>query len=256
MYFWPYISLPNHNVEPATWVRPPLGRFPPSPSYLLSYLKVKGRDFLGRLAMTWSSKPSLLTPAQYRPQTGKIVPTAKALHVAMYDALARGDKATLRKVCGVVLADRFGTAIDARPAGRRYAWELLRYNKTLWRYPRIVDHKLTPMQADPRDPKKQTPPILRQVVVAIASRQRRVEYDYSKEGGGRAVPGSEKEVDVVENVVLSQPLDRNTWVPRADWKIISLIGEMTPEKWVEEQETMRIMQQMQAQAAESKMGIR
>lgn len=237
-------------------MRPPLRRFPRSPRYLYNYLFVKTRDFLGRLAMTWSSKPSLLTAAQYRPQTGKVVPTAKALHVAMYEALARGDKATLRKVCGVVLADRLGAAVDARPPGRSYTWELLRYNKTAWRYPRIVDHKLTPMQADPRDPKRQTPPVLRQVVVAIASRQRRVEFDHSKEGGGRAIPGSEKVVDVVENIVLSQPLDRNTWVPRADWKIISLIGEMTPEKWVEEQETMKIMQQMQAQSAESKMGMR
>lgn len=238
----------------ATWVRPPLSRFPRSPSYLYNYLFVKGRDFLGRLGMKWSSKPSLLTPALYKPNTSKIVPMAKAMHVAMYEALAKGDKATLRKTCGAVLADRFGGAVDARPAGRRYGWELVRYNKTLWRYPRIVDHKLMPMQRDPRAAGRTPPPILRQVVVAIASRQRRVEYDYSRQGGGRSIPGSEKEVDVVENLVLSQPLDRDTWVPRADWKIISLVGETTPEKWKEDAEVMQTMERLNAEATRNRIG--
>ncbi|KAJ9160510.1 hypothetical protein NKR19_g3137 [Coniochaeta hoffmannii] len=249
-------DLQNEILIPSTWVRPPLGRFPRSPSYLYHYLFTKGRDFLGRLGMKWSSKPGLFKPALYKPNTSKIVPMAKAMHVAMYEALARGDKAALRKTCGAVLADRFAATIDSRPPGRRYGWELVRYNWTMpWRYPRIMDHKLTPLQRDPRLSDNAHPPVLRQVVVTIASRQRRVEYDYGKQGGGRVVPGSEKEVDVVENVVLSQPLDRDTWVPKADWKIISLIGETTPEKWREDKELMESMERLHAQQTRNRIGL-
>jgi protein MBA1 len=204
--------------------------------------------------MKWSSKPSFLKPAMYKPNTSKIVPMAKAMHAAMYEALAKGDKATLRKTCGAVLADRFAATIDTRPPGRRYGWELVRYNKTAWGYPRVMDNKLTPMQRDPRQGGKNVQTAVRQVVVAIASRQRRVEFDDSKLGGGRAIPGSEREVDVVENVVISQPLDMSTWAPRADWKIISLIGEMTPEKYLQEREVMESFDRYHADTTRKKIG--
>lgn len=236
-------------------MRPPLGRFPPSPGYLFSYLFVKGRDFLSRLGMKWSSKPTLLKPAMYKPNTSKIVPMAKALHVAMYEALAKGDKATIRKTCGTVLANRLIATVDARPAGRRYGWELVRYNKTLWRFPRIADNKLMPMQRDPRAGNRIPSPILRQVVVTIASRQRRVEYDYSKQGGGKVIPGSEKEVDIVENLVLSQPLDRYTFIPTRDWKILGLIGETTREKWKEDQEFNKTLERLEAEKTQNKIGL-
>lgn len=172
----------------------------------------------------------------------------------MYDALARGDKDTLKRVCGIVLRDRFDTIIEARKPGQRFTWELVRYNKAVWRYPRIVDHKVAPLQPDARVPNR-LPPIMRQVTVAIASRQRRVEYDYSRAGGGKVVPGSEKEVDVVENVVLSCTLNRKTFVA-SDWKIISLIGEMTPEKWAGEQAFMKEMQMTEQSRVQSKLKLK
>jgi protein MBA1 len=222
----------------ATFVRPPISRFPLRPSFLKDYIFVKAQNLISRIAIVWSSKPSLFKRAQFKSDKAKLVPTAKALHRAMYDAVARGDKEALRQVCGVQLRQRFETAIDSRPPGRRYGWELVRYNKTLWRYPRIVDNKVAipPLDVTTKDHR---PPILRQVVVAIASRQRRVEYDYSKQGGGKVVPGSEKEVDVVENVVLNRTLDRDTFVPNADWVITALLGETTPEKWAEESELLK-----------------
>jgi protein MBA1 len=193
-----------------------------------------------RLGYRFSSKRGLFKPALYKPQTAKLVPTAKALHRAMYEALARGDKEGLHKVCGVELRNRFERAIDGRDPGRRFEWELVRYNKTLWGYPRIVDNKLNAIPIPDQRPNSR-PPFLRQVVVAIASTQRRVQYDHSKAGGGRVVRGSEVEVDVVENVVMACTLDRDTYVA-TDWKIIALVDETTPEKWTQEMELVREFQ--------------
>lgn len=232
-----------------TWVRPPLARFPPSGQYLYNYLKTKATDSLSRLGLWFSSKPGFFKPAQFKPNNKKLVPTAKALHRAMYEAVANGDKAALRQVCANALSSRFSMAIDARPPGRKYSWELLRYNKRIWLYPRVVNHKVVPLPADPSRPTLRRP-ILRQVTVAIASRQRRVEYVDSKDGGrGQPVPGSEKEVDVVENMVMSCQVDRDTFV-QTPWRIVGMVGEMTLEKFREEKQ---ILDDMEAYEAAKKM---
>ncbi|KAB5559968.1 hypothetical protein GE09DRAFT_1115127 [Coniochaeta sp. 2T2.1] len=241
---------------PMTWVRPPLSRFPRSWDYLKAYITTKARDLATRIGIEFSSKPTFFKKRLYKAHTRKLVPLAKALHINMYEAVAKGDKATLRTVCGTAMADSFVRLIESRLPGRKYGWELVRYNWKAWGYPRVVDHKLIPSAGDPMNPYKPGD-IIRQVVVAIASRQRRVEYEFTRESKEwREVPGSEKEVDVVENVVLNQALDRRTFAPLGEWKIISLVGEMTPEKFREERDLLKLIEDRQAGEMEKRMGLK
>jgi protein MBA1 len=153
----------------------------------------------------------------------------------MYEAVARGDKLALKKVCGEHLASRFSKAIDARPAGRRYGWELVKYNSALF-WPRVLDNKIIQMGADKKMGVTR-PPVIRQVVVGIMSRQRRWEVE-SVKGKDRVVEGSEKEQDVTEYVVLNCAMDRDTWI-QGDWRIIGTTSETTPEKWREAQQLLQ-----------------
>lgn len=158
------------------------------------------------------------------------------MHRAMYEAIAKGDKDSVRNICSAAFADRLSAAIDGRPPGRRYTWELVRYCKP-WIYPRVVDQKLAVMPKDPMRP-QYSPPSIRQVIVAIDSVQRRVEHDWTKAGGGKVVPGSEKEMRVLEYVVLQRTVDRNTWV-QGDWKVLALTKETTPEQFFEGRALMK-----------------
>lgn len=160
----------------------------------------------------------------------------------MYESLAKGDTLALKRVCGDHLAARFSAAIDARTAGRRYGWELVKYNKTIW-FPRVMDNKIIQMGADKRAGIMH-PPVIRQVVVGIASTQRRWEVEVGRKGGEeRVVEGSEKVADVLEYVVLNCAMDRESWV-QGDWKIISTVGETTPEKWRENQRLMKDLESL------------
>ncbi|KAK3941894.1 hypothetical protein QBC46DRAFT_257444 [Diplogelasinospora grovesii] len=214
---------------PGTFVRPPLSRFPrgakPFFRFLYEFLRVKFMDAVQVPIFKYTSKPSLFSRALWKRNNANVVLTAKALHRQMSEALAVGDKTALHKICvSQLLTPLLGT-IDARPKGRRYGWELVRYNQS-WYYPRIMSHKIL-AAADPSIPDS---PYIRQVVVAIASRQRRVEYDDSPRGGGRVVPGSEKEADLVENVVLTCTINPHTYA-QDEWRIFGTVKNTTPDDW-------------------------
>jgi protein MBA1 len=141
-------------------------------------------------------------------------------------ALAVGDKDTLNKICTRKMAGTLLSSIDARPRGRRYGWELVRYTNKLF-YPSIRSHKMSPVSRD------REAPIIRQVVVAISSKQRRFVYDAE----GAVVPGSEKEIDVVENVAIACVVDGRTW-EQSEWRIIGTIKPTTYEGWLDDKALM------------------
>jgi protein MBA1 len=164
--------------------------------------------------------------ARFKPRGSTLIPTAKALHRSMAQALAVGDKDTLTKICTRKMAGTLLASIDARPRGRRYGWELVRYTNKLF-YPSIRSHKMSPVSRD------REAPIIRQVVVAISSKQSRVVYDAE----GAVVPGSQKEIDVVENVAMACVVDGRTW-EQSEWRIIGTIKPTTYEGWMDEKALM------------------
>ncbi|KAK3996965.1 hypothetical protein QBC44DRAFT_304003 [Cladorrhinum sp. PSN332] len=214
-------------VFPATFVRPPLSQFPKSPGKWLRFLKhmiwAKTQEKLQQILMKVQSKPTLLKRARWQRNNSAVILTAKGLHRSMAEAFASGDKTTIRNVCTANLGTPLLAAIDNRPRTRRYGWELVEYTKKM-AYPSIRASRIMPASKDPNAI------IVRQVVVAIASKQRRVEYDDSARGGGRIVPGSEKELEVVENVAIAQAINPHTW-EGGEWRLLGTVKPTTLEDW-------------------------
>lgn len=229
-------------VFPGTFIRPPLSQWPKG---IMNWLY-----FFGQLVMTelveigsaamikFTSKPTLFKRAIFKHNKSAIILTAKALHRQMAEALATGDKETLRKVCVARFATALRASIDSRPKGRRYGWELVEYTNKLW-YPSIRSYRMTPLS------KLKGAPVVQQVVVALSSKQRRVEYDDSRKGQGKMVPGSEREVDVVEYVALVNIINAKTFTSDT-WKILGVIKPTTLESWSAEKRLSLTLEKSEA----------
>lgn len=197
--------------------------------FAYTWIQQKAIDYFGIFMYGFSSKPKWWKGATFKRNKAQIVPTAKALHVTMSEALARGDKLALHNVCTSQLYSQLSVAVERRPPHKRYGWELVRYNMSPL-YPRVVDDKIAMLSAGQGT--------LRQAVVAIASRQRRVEYDDSPKGRGRVVPGSEKEADLVEYVVLSACIDQETHIQK-EWRVFGTIKPTTLEGYESEKALLK-----------------
>ena len=215
-------------VKTETFVIPPFSRFPkqfkPLMSYLWAIIKVKTIDFLVSRQYRFSSMPGWRQKPLVSLKKGPFIAQAKALHRQMNEAIASGDTNGLAKIVDESLYVPLMVNIQQRPKGRTCTWELVRYNKE----PRVVSLKLLPFQG--------TDSLLWQVTVSIESRQRLVEYEK-----GKVVPGSEKELDLSENMVIGTMVHSKTWATSGGWKIIGTIQPMTPEKWEREQETVKLL---------------
>jgi protein MBA1 len=189
---------------------------------------LKLQEFVTNAALKYSSKPSFFKRATFQPKRSALVPTAKALHRSLAEALAAGDKQTLNNICSRKLVSPLLASIDARPRGRRYAWELVKYTNKLV-YPSIKSHRLSPISRD------RHAPIIRQAIVAISSKQRRVVYD----AADQVIPGSEKEMDVVEHFAIASIVDpKNNW-HQSEWRVIGTVQPTTLESWLEEKELLQ-----------------
>ncbi|KAK4189179.1 hypothetical protein QBC35DRAFT_151992 [Podospora australis] len=234
--------LKSENIQtilPGTLVRPPLSRWPNDAKswvrFLWEILKVRTMEAFVNSGIKFQSKPSILKRAIVRRNKSAAVSAAKALHRQLAEALATGDKETIQKVCIKKLSTSLIATVDARPRGRRYGWELVEYTQQFW-YPSIRSFRMVPVL------KGKDAPIQKQAVVAISSKQRRVEYDDSRKGQGKMVPGSEKEVDVVEYVTIGAMMDGRTYESDA-WKIVGLIKATSPEDWAMERHLSRIVEE-------------
>ncbi|KAK4242045.1 hypothetical protein C8A03DRAFT_40611 [Achaetomium macrosporum] len=218
---------------PGTFVLPPLSGFPKSLIQKLRFLGywclVKGQEIITNAAVKFTSKPSIFTRAAFKAKRSALIPTAKALHRTMAEALASGDRDTINRICTRKFAGTLVASIDGRPRGRRYGWELVGYTNKLF-YPSVKSHRITPIS------REKYAPIIRQAVVAISSRQRRVEYD----ARGQVVPGSEKEIEAVENVVVVCLVDPKTWT-QSEWRLLGTVKPTTLEEWKQEAVLLKTM---------------
>ncbi|KAK4154878.1 hypothetical protein C8A00DRAFT_42423 [Chaetomidium leptoderma] len=220
-------------VVPGTFVIPPISQLPKPLGqklrFLGSWFVMKTQESITNAALRFTSKPTIFKRAAFKPKRRVIIPTAKALHRSMAEALAAGDRHTISKICSKQLSIPLLASIDARPRGRRYGWELVKYTNKLF-YPSIRSHRMAPISRD------RNAPIVRQAVVAISSKQRRVEYD----SAGQLIPGSEKEMDVVENVAIGCIVDPRSWEQR-EWRLIGTVKSTTYEGWNVEKEQLKAM---------------
>ncbi len=218
-------ELTRHPKPAGTFILPPRAQFPKGLwdkcRFISFWLLIKFQETVTNMSTRFSSKLTIFKPAQLKAKRSTIIPTAKALHRSMAEALASGDKHTINKICSRKLSAPLLASIDGRPRGRRYGWEI-EYTKKLF-YPSIKSHRMSPLSRD------RYGPIVRQAVVAISSKQRRFQIDAQ----GKVVPGTEKTVDVIENLAISCIIDGKTW-KQGDWRIVGTIKPTTLEAWVQE----------------------
>ncbi|KAI0972003.1 hypothetical protein F4678DRAFT_430823, partial [Xylaria arbuscula] len=206
---------------PYTIVTPPLRRYPLAPTKLtqMLWLLAKNRattlgSLLGVYFLSMGGK--WLTWPRFRARKRACIPAAKALHAQMSEAVAAGDKDTLRRICAPELFQTLAGAVDVRPAGTRTEWELVRYDQRLT-YPRLADFRIS-YQPLPAGGMR----LLKQAVVSIASVQRVTRYD----AAGAKVPGSERERTMTEHIVLQAEVEDKTF-ESAPWKIWGTLPEMS-----------------------------
>ncbi|KAK8099363.1 uncharacterized protein PG998_012604 [Apiospora kogelbergensis] len=159
---------------PQTFVTPPFWRYPKSPIKFLqmvwhvNYTRIF--NYASLLLFKVASMPNYKTRPRFKVRRQVILPAAKAMHLEMNEALARGDKETLRRVCTYEYYQKLAGIIDSRPRGYRAEWELVKYRSALT-YPRIAEHKIGLMPTASGTQKAYC-----QAIVSIASVQRVVRH--------------------------------------------------------------------------------
>ncbi|PQE15180.1 Mitochondrial inner membrane Mba1 protein [Rutstroemia sp. NJR-2017a WRK4] len=183
--------------------------------------KARVMDMVSIFAMKFSSPRVGRMKYKIQLDRHRIVPTAKGMHDEMYKAFAEGDSKTLHKICADGLYESFMGRIGARPKGEKIEWELVRMNGT----PKIISHRAATLPVA-----MGAGSFLRQAVVRIASRQKMTR----KSRNGEVVPGSGKEKDVVEYLVLQ--MFYRGYEP-GEWRVWGTTEETTlerAEEWEEE----------------------
>ncbi|KAI8957715.1 hypothetical protein F5Y11DRAFT_338534 [Daldinia sp. FL1419] len=215
---------------PQTLVAPPPWRYPRQPSkfFHMLWLHIKARygALWAIFSMKIMSQPTVfLSKPLFKFHKAAAIPTAKALHFQMSEAMAIGDKETLRSICTPELFQTLASTIDARPRGIRAEWQLVRYAST-WLYPRVADWRVG-YQPLPDNEMK----MVKQIVVSISSVQRIARYDDTK--GGIKIHGSERERKMTEHIVLQADMDKNTFEAEP-WRIWGTLPEATYEEYLSE----------------------
>ena len=170
------------------------------------------------MGQSWTSRP------QFKARKSQIAPTAKTMYRELLEAFAAEDRTTIKKLCTPAFAEKFIHAIERRKNNERVHWELVKYNQPLV-YPRLLSHLI----ANPNPKDKTT--MLEQAVVAISSTQR--VYKTKKSAVGEIIPGSLKEQDTVEYIVMWRHLNAVTWA-KSSWIIWGTTGPTRPEDIVEQ----------------------
>ncbi|KAK7750447.1 hypothetical protein SLS62_007636 [Diatrype stigma] len=223
------------NSAYRTLVAPPIWRYPRQPSkfFKMLYLnaKVKMETLVVMLAFKFNSCPRPFRSLPiFKAHRASAIPTAKALHARMSEALAAGDKETLRAICIPEMFRSLAHVIDNRGPNIRAEWEVLSYDRS-WYYPRLADWRVM-MIPIPNRPARN----VKQAVVSISSVQRIARYDLSR--GGAKIEGSERVRHLLEHIVLQAEIDDKTW-EHGPWRIWGTLPEDTLESFLKQEADIR-----------------
>lgn len=180
---------------------------------------------------SWQSKASWKASPRLSAKRGDVVAAARSLHASMSACLAAGgpaEKVQLAQICVPKLYRSLISAIESRPRGKSYRWELLAGSSG-----RLLDHKWTDMDVGVKVS-------FRQAVVAIRSRQRLTELN------ARGEEVSRKEMDLTENVVLWRSVDKANFT-QGDWQIYGTLKETTLEDIETELQELNDIQRVSAE---------
>ncbi|KAL2758417.1 hypothetical protein ACRALDRAFT_1055323 [Sodiomyces alcalophilus JCM 7366] len=231
-----------NKLFPGTFIPMPLSKVPKTPSIFFKYqfarLKAKFWDALSVITLRWRSRPSIF--AFYsKPRAGlyrsQALAAGKALHSRLGQALAEGDRDTLREICINDLYQTLSAAIDKRKPWERTTWNILQNHGA-----RLAAHRIAILP--PPLPKNL---MVQQAVVAIDTTQ---SLDRVDSRTGESIPGAARVQRRTEYLALSKEWNSETYTS-GPWQVIGHVKETTLDTWRKEEEDLKVMQTIQTEKA-------
>ncbi|KAM0279044.1 hypothetical protein ACHAQH_004826 [Verticillium albo-atrum] len=220
------------SLFPGTFVPLSLARTPRAPSAFLGYqyarIRAFASDFLSTFVLRFQSRPSFFKKPRADLYRSRARAAGTALHARLGQALAAGDRNTLRAICTPALYETLGAALDRRARNERTTWEVVTMHST-W----LAAHRVGVLPPPlPKDT------MIQQAVVAVDSTQRLDRVDVRT---GLSIPGAARVQRRVEYLAIARRWNGATYVA-GDWKVIGNATETTPESWAHEQAKMAAME--------------
>ncbi|KAL2884868.1 hypothetical protein HOO65_090163 [Ceratocystis lukuohia] len=220
-------------LMPGTFIALPFNKLSwgDLPKYQWERCKNWAQNYFYRLSLSWASKPGIFKPAVLKYESrSQLVQTALSLQRDVNVAMASGDEAALRRLCGMVLYGSFAAALARRRPRETYSWE----RQQLHGSPAVVSSRLMQMPTDNGS--------LRQmVVVRIASTQVLGRVDPLS---GSVIEDSKKVHRKSENLMMFRAIDSRSYEKGA-WYLYGYLPDTTPEAWLQDAAHMEALQ-MQA----------
>ncbi|KAI1258914.1 hypothetical protein F5Y18DRAFT_411817 [Xylariaceae sp. FL1019] len=216
-----------------TMVPPPIRRWSRSPGEFFRMSKLVGtmrmRQILSHLGLKFMSMPTFFSWPVLKFNKGACVPTVKAMHVMMNEAVASGDVGTLRNICAMEWYEVLAGGIQTRPKNTTMEWELVNYHHE----PRLASFMVNFQPPTyPGEPMM----LIKQAIVCIESTQR-----LSKVVNGVKEPAKPKTIR--EFIVVQAEIDQKTY-ESGPWKIWGLVNEQSYRQLVAEKEMWDSAQQL------------
>ena len=196
--------------------------------YQWERFKTWAKDRLSFLSVKYVSMPNLTSRPRWKIQRSKVVPTAKALHRRMAEAVAAGDLQTLREICVPNLYNKLSDTVRRRKPGEHVAWDLVGYGAA----PRLAAHRIFSVTENEWS---------QQATVGITSTQKLARY---AKDNITPIPGSQRMQTQTEYVIITRKLNVKTWEP-TPWRIWGMRSETTLEDWQKELVVLQKLQEAQ-----------
>ncbi|CAI4210988.1 unnamed protein product [Parascedosporium putredinis] len=230
-------QMRNRMLLPGTFVALPLSKYPRQPGQFLRYLWAATRSAWEARLISWGyrlqSMPKGSIRPAFKPQTRQIVPTARALHRRLNEALAAGDLPALREVCHDPLYDMLSRAVESRAAKssrrERMVWEIVESHSS-WRLPRLAFHRATLIPESRYGQQA--------AVVTFDTTQRLARVDAAT---GEPIKGGTKVQRKRENLVVMRAVDGKTYKGE-EWRIWGFEPETTLQAWESMEHGKKLLQ--------------
>lgn len=208
---------------PGTFVSMPLSQIPKSPVLFFTYqwhaLKNKAIDLFSLLGLRWQSKPGFLGKARLPIKRAPALAAGKALHARLNQAIAEGDRDTLRQITSPRLLTSLSGVVARRSSSQRVSWEIVEHHGA-----RLVNHRATPLP--PPCPKNI---VIEQAVVAMDTTQKLQRIDTAT---NEVIPASTKMQRRTEYLGIHRMLNKATYEVDP-WVVIGNTKETTLHDWQE-----------------------
>lgn len=220
-------------ARPGSFISMPFSKVPKAPGIFFAYqysrLKAHLWDFLAVLGLRWQSKPTFTKKPRLQLYQSRALAAGKALHQRLGQALANGDRETLRAIATPALYDTLGATVARRSSWERISWEVLQNHGA-----RLALHRAAVLPHPfPKDM------CIEQAVVAVDTTQKLERFDTRS---GESVPGSARVQRRTEHLAITREWNSATF-EAGPWLVLGNVQETTPEAWQQGERDMKMQEQ-------------